>query len=910
MLSSPVSSRLLLVLSCTFSDSVAVATSVHLPGRAIRPFAPAVLASAWRTSMHGSLSPDSVHLASRSSIGSEHSCWSTSMRSISRMSQKSVTATLHTGPSRLPALRAHIGVAGTNRAALAAHRPLLHTSLRLPHLSQCRTMARERALHAASTRRAGDEAHLQAPKAKASPVAGSACSQSPPLLSSSQSSPSTTPPCSTDPATAATSPPAAACEPAPASPLHDPPPTAAEAPGPAPSATPHTSHTSASPAAPEPTAVPSAPAPSMDPPGSIGQYTGSTGAAHTGSPSTPAFHLGAAGQCAGITSAGPTGSPATSTSPSQAAPTRVVVVGVDPDTNGALAVASWLSYDLSEKVDLSRAQWQMYDVPVAVVELLTKTKDGKSRRRRWLDIIAARKIILQIVQRFNGDSPAYARAVNQTSYATHSSAWAPQDSLLTQRRYYDPRPPQQEQQHSLQEQKEHVAGSSGSSSSTGTSGQAQEAVHGSGLPPSSLAGGQAASTGLEAGGTGSKADVTAPANVPVDMRAFVEAPPIMPHSCSPRTMAQQLYAVGVWYGLLSMAGFQTATVNVMHWKGDLGLKGLDKDDSRLLARQLIPSKTSVLERKKDHGRAEALLIAAWAMGCTRPNPMSSKRARKAAAASVAAAKAGASPSNPGPSMASSFGSSDAPSLLAGTAAASSSSSSSGGDANVSLLQPIPSYPAYAIDSNGAVVSLSKGYKPLKVSNGCVSVKNEHGARVRVRVEELISRSRSAGGHGPSSPSIPALGVDTGNDPSNHSSSTLGFNSGSDPSSPSIPALGWDTGSGPSNHSSPALALSGGNDQGPATPAKATICSGSEIVESSPSHLYSTVHHDSASQRGSLNHRDGSNRQNSPSHHDCHQPSSTELFSSTDSSSSSSSSSGRTRHRTRRLRERQQHQMLL
>eukprot|EP00967_Tisochrysis_lutea_P013300 scaffold14855_cov19-Tisochrysis_lutea.AAC.1 len=159
--------------------------------------------------------------------------------------------------------------------------------------------------------------------------------------------------------------------------------------------------------------------------------------------------------------------------------------------------------------------------------------------RRWLDIIAARKIILQIVQRFNGDSPAYARAVNQTSYATHSSAWAPQDSLLTQRRYYDPRPPQQEQQHSLQEQKEHVAGSSGSSSSTGTSGQAQEAVHGSGLPPSSLAGGQAASTGLEAGGTGSKADVTAPANVPVDMRAFVEAPPIMPHSCSPRTMAQQ-----------------------------------------------------------------------------------------------------------------------------------------------------------------------------------------------------------------------------------------------------------------------------------------------------------------------------------------------------------------------------------
>jgi hypothetical protein len=56
-----------------------------------------------------------------------------------------------------------------------------------------------------------------------------------------------------------------------------------------------------------------------------------------------------------------------------------------------------------------------------------------------------------------------------------------------------------------------------------------------------------------------------------------------------------VYAVGVWYGLLSMAGFKTATVNPMHWKGDLGLRGLDKDDSRLLARQMVPSKASVLE---------------------------------------------------------------------------------------------------------------------------------------------------------------------------------------------------------------------------------------------------------------------------------------------------------------------------
>ena len=66
-------------------------------------------------------------------------------------------------------------------------------------------------------------------------------------------------------------------------------------------------------------------------------------------------------------------------------------------------------------------------------------------------------------------------------------------------------------------------------------------------------------------------------------------------SRSPPLLGLAVYAVGVWYGLLSMAGFKTATVNAMHWKHDLGLKGLDKNDSRLLAQQLIPTKAEVLE---------------------------------------------------------------------------------------------------------------------------------------------------------------------------------------------------------------------------------------------------------------------------------------------------------------------------
>jgi hypothetical protein len=56
-----------------------------------------------------------------------------------------------------------------------------------------------------------------------------------------------------------------------------------------------------------------------------------------------------------------------------------------------------------------------------------------------------------------------------------------------------------------------------------------------------------------------------------------------------------VYAVGVWYGLLSMAGFKTATVNAMHWKADMGLRGLQKEDSRQLARRAIPAKTTILE---------------------------------------------------------------------------------------------------------------------------------------------------------------------------------------------------------------------------------------------------------------------------------------------------------------------------
>ena len=50
-------------------------------------------------------------------------------------------------------------------------------------------------------------------------------------------------------------------------------------------------------------------------------------------------------------------------------------------------------------------------------------------------------------------------------------------------------------------------------------------------------------------------------------------------------------------------------VKPVAWKKACGLIGKDKEDSRLKARRLWPE--APLDRKKDHGRAEALLIAEW-----------------------------------------------------------------------------------------------------------------------------------------------------------------------------------------------------------------------------------------------------------------------------------------------------------
>ncbi|KAJ7522397.1 hypothetical protein O6H91_18G009200 [Diphasiastrum complanatum] len=76
------------------------------------------------------------------------------------------------------------------------------------------------------------------------------------------------------------------------------------------------------------------------------------------------------------------------------------------------------------------------------------------------------------------------------------------------------------------------------------------------------------------------------------------------------------FGYGVWIGALVASGFSVVPIRPQAWKSAMGLLGSEysKDDSRLQAATLFPNLSSQLQRKKDHGRAEALLIAAFGKG--------------------------------------------------------------------------------------------------------------------------------------------------------------------------------------------------------------------------------------------------------------------------------------------------------
>jgi crossover junction endodeoxyribonuclease RuvC len=72
-------------------------------------------------------------------------------------------------------------------------------------------------------------------------------------------------------------------------------------------------------------------------------------------------------------------------------------------------------------------------------------------------------------------------------------------------------------------------------------------------------------------------------------------------------------SVGVIDGILAALGIQTFYVEPTRWKRALDLTGKEKDAARTMAISLYPDAATNLSRKKDIGRADALLIAHWGL---------------------------------------------------------------------------------------------------------------------------------------------------------------------------------------------------------------------------------------------------------------------------------------------------------
>jgi crossover junction endodeoxyribonuclease RuvC len=70
-------------------------------------------------------------------------------------------------------------------------------------------------------------------------------------------------------------------------------------------------------------------------------------------------------------------------------------------------------------------------------------------------------------------------------------------------------------------------------------------------------------------------------------------------------------AVGAIEAAIALSGIPVTIVEPSVWKRFWRLPGKDKESSRQKALQLFPAAHALLARKKDHGRAEATLIALY-----------------------------------------------------------------------------------------------------------------------------------------------------------------------------------------------------------------------------------------------------------------------------------------------------------
>jgi crossover junction endodeoxyribonuclease RuvC len=93
------------------------------------------------------------------------------------------------------------------------------------------------------------------------------------------------------------------------------------------------------------------------------------------------------------------------------------------------------------------------------------------------------------------------------------------------------------------------------------------------------------------------------------LHVYIEESQAMPGQGS-RSMFTVGLGYGLWLGILATLELQYTSVRPAVWKQAFNL-GRDKEASRLRAMQLYPA--ADLRRKRDHDRAEALLLAAYGL---------------------------------------------------------------------------------------------------------------------------------------------------------------------------------------------------------------------------------------------------------------------------------------------------------
>lgn len=75
-------------------------------------------------------------------------------------------------------------------------------------------------------------------------------------------------------------------------------------------------------------------------------------------------------------------------------------------------------------------------------------------------------------------------------------------------------------------------------------------------------------------------------------------------------------AVGAIEAIIATCDVPIHYVVPQSWKKFYGLRGSDKEQSRAMALRRWPTESNRLQRKLDHGRAEAMLIAAYGAAAT------------------------------------------------------------------------------------------------------------------------------------------------------------------------------------------------------------------------------------------------------------------------------------------------------